>query len=266
LFFVGTRGTVTAGDPYKTQWSASGRPNPKEADDMFIGIWDKARANKENIFYTILTIFLLERVRRGWNRIEERGRVDNRSVDEIERKQQAYTFGAALLYALPFLLPTVKYVYRSIDELSQYVGGLSALNNLWAFFAIVVLAQALLSIIIFNLLGIYVERMNDALGFFRKLGRSVVDGSKTAVHTVGVEAPTRLYGGVRSAIRGAARSTAGYARAAASQTGRSLRHAAVGIRTRGAGPARRIASKASALRQSVRKRPAAGKAIRVSYE
>jgi len=167
---------------------------------MFFGIWDKARANKENIFYTILTIFLLERVRRGWNRIEDKGRAGNRSSDEIERRQQTFTFAAALLYALPFLLPTVKYIYRSIDELSQYVGGLAVLNNVWAFFVVLVLAQALLSVIIYNLLGIYVDRMNGALGFFKKLGRSVVDGSRVAVHTVGVEAPARLYGGVRKTV------------------------------------------------------------------
>ena len=167
---------------------------------MFFGIWNKARANKENIFYTILTIFLLERVRRGWNRIETKGRTDNHSVDEIERRQQTFTFTAAVLYALPFLLPAVKYIYRSIAELSQYVPGLSVLNNVWAFFAIVIAVEVLLSILIYNLLGIYVEHMNAALGFFRKLGRSVVDGSRVAVHAVGVEAPSRLYGGIRNRI------------------------------------------------------------------
>ena len=173
---------------------------------MFFGIWNKARANKENIFYTILTIFLLERVRRGWNRIETKGRADNHSFDVIERRQQTFTFTAAVLYALPFLLPAVKYIYGSIAELSQYVPGLSVLNNVWAFFAVVIAVEVLLSILIYNLLGIYVERMNGALGFFRKLGRSVVDGSKMAVQTVGVEAPARLYGGVRSRVLRAASS------------------------------------------------------------
>jgi hypothetical protein len=184
----------------------------KEDDTMFLGIWNKARANKENIFYTILTIFLLERVRRGWNRIEARGKADNQSSEEIERRQQTFTFKAALLYALPFLLPTVKYLYRSIGELSQYVPGLTVLNSLWAFFVLIALTEALLSIVIYNLLGIYVERMNGALGFFRKLGRSVIDGSKIAVHTVGVEAPARLYGGVRSTVKGMALSGARRAR------------------------------------------------------
>jgi hypothetical protein len=173
----------------------------KEGDTMFFGIWDKARANKENIFYTIVTIFLLERVRRGWNRIEAKGKSNNHSADEIERRQQTFTFGAALLYSLPFLLPTVKYVYRSIAELSQYVHGLTALNNVWAFFAVLILAEAVLSIIIYNLLGIYVDRMNGALGFFKHLGRSVVDGSKVAVYAVGVEAPARIYSGVRNTVR-----------------------------------------------------------------
>jgi hypothetical protein len=118
----------------------------------------------------------------------------------------AFTYGAALLYALPFLLPAVKYVYRSIGELSLYVPGLSVLNSVWAFFLLLVFTEALLSIIIYNLLGIYVERMNGALGFFKKLGRSVVDGSKVAVHAVGVEAPARIYGGVRNTVRGAAAS------------------------------------------------------------
>ena len=80
------------------------------------------------------------------------------------------------------------------------------LNNIWAFLVVLILAEALLSIIIYNLLGIYVDRMNSALGFFKKLGRSVVDGSRVAVHTVGVEAPARLYGGVRNTIRDAASS------------------------------------------------------------
>lgn len=173
---------------------------------MFFGIWNKARDNKENIFYTVVTIFLLERVRRGWNRIEQRGKANNHSPEEIERRQQTFTYGAALLYALPFLLPSVKYVYRSIGELSFYVPGLSVLNSIWAFFLLLVFTEALLSIIIYNLLGIYVERMNGALGFFKKLGRSVVDGSKVAVHAVGVEAPARIYGGVRNTVRGAAAS------------------------------------------------------------
>ena len=95
---------------------------------------------------------------------------------------------------------------RSIAELSLYVPGLSVLNNVWTFFAVVIAVEVLLSILIFNLLGIYVERMNGALGFFRKLGRSVVDGSKVAVQTVGVEAPARLYGGVRSRVLRAASS------------------------------------------------------------
>ena len=149
-----------------------------------------------------MTIFLLERVRRGWNRIEAKGKSNNYSADEIERRQQTFTFGASLLYSLPFLLPTVKYIYRSIAELSQYVHGLTVLNNVWAFFIVLILAEAVLSIVIYNLLGIYVDRMNGALGFFKKLGRSVVDGSKVAVHAVGVEAPTRLYGGVRNTVLG----------------------------------------------------------------
>ena len=196
---------------------------------MVWGIWNTARANKENIFYTILTIFLLERVRRGWNRIEDKGRARNAAADEIERKQQWYTFGAALMYALLFLLPAVKYVYRSFDELSQYVSGLAVLDNLWAFFAVLLITEGLLAIVIYNLLGIYVERMNGALGFFRKLGRSVVDGSRVAVQTVGVEAPTRLYSGLRRSARSAVSFVSGWTLSVASRSTHGLKRLAGGL-------------------------------------
>lgn len=217
---------------------------------MFFGLWDRARANKENIFYTVLTIFLLERVRRGWNRIEKNGKAGNRAMPEIERKQQWFTYRAALLYALPFLLPAVKYIYRSMDELSQYVHGLSALNSLWAFLVILALTEVFLSIIIYNLLGIYIERMNGALGFFRKLGRSVVDGSKTAVQTVGVEAPARFYGGVSKTFRRATASTARRAKAAVTGARESARRLAL----RGRPRARAIMGRLGAVPAIVRRR------------
>jgi len=161
---------------------------------MLIGLWNRARVNKENIFYTVLTIFLLERVRRGWNRIESGGRAINLSPDVIERKQQWFLFRAALLYALPFVMPLVKYIFRSFHELSQYVSGLGALSSVWALAVVLLFAEALLAVVLYNLLGIYVERMNAALGFFRKIGRSVIDGSKVVVDAAaraGVRAGTR---------------------------------------------------------------------------
>lgn len=182
---------------------------------MISGLWYKARANKENIFYTILTVFLLERVRKRWNCFEEDGRTNNETAQDISRRQQSFMFRASLLYATPFLIPTVKYVYRSINELSGYVGGLLALNNLWAFGAVVVLTQALLSIIIYNLLGIYVERMNGALGLFKVLGRSVRDGSRLAV-----QARDSMRIRVATTVRGASSLTRS---AAHSSTNRVLR-------------------------------------------
>jgi hypothetical protein len=68
----------------------------------------------------------------------------------------------------------------------------------------VIATELFLSIVIYNLLGIYVDRMNGALGFFRKIGRSVVDGSRIAV-AVGGQAPRRVAVGVRDAVRDAAR-------------------------------------------------------------
>ena len=169
-----------------------------------LGIFSAARANKENILYTIVTIFLLERVRRGWNRIDARGRNQNRERDAVERRQQWFMFGASLLYALPFVVPVVKYLYRSVDELSGYVPGLAVLSSVWAFALVAIATELFLAVVIYNLLGIYVDRMNSALGFFRKIGRSVVDGSRLAVQAGG-EAPRRVAVGVRDAVRDAAR-------------------------------------------------------------
>jgi hypothetical protein len=139
---------------------------------MLIGLWNRARLNKEKIFYAVLTVFLLERVRRGWNRIEARGRALNLAPDAVEHKQHWFLFRAALLYALPFVMPLVKYIFRSFHELSQYVSGLGALSNVWALAVVVLFAEALLAVVLYNLLGIYVERMNAALGFFRTAPRS----------------------------------------------------------------------------------------------
>jgi len=176
---------------------------------MFMGLWGSAKANKENIFYTVLTIFLLERVRRGWNRIGERGRAHGWPREETERAQETFALKAALLYALPLVLPVVKYIFRSLHELSSYVGGLERLANVWALVVVAVAVEAFLAIVIFNLLGIYVERMNAALGFFRRIGRSVVDGSREAVVS-GVQAGARgLERRVTARVRALAGSTIG---------------------------------------------------------
>jgi hypothetical protein len=173
---------------------------------MFMGLWGSAKANKENILYTVVTIFLLERVRRGWNRIEARGKALGRPRTEIERGQEAFAFRAALLYALPLVLPIVKYIFRSLHELSSYVGGLDRLGNVWVLAVVAVAVEAFLSIVIYNLLGIYVERMNSALGFFRALGRSVVDGSRVTVES-GVRAGGNIGRSAAAGTRALARAT-----------------------------------------------------------
>lgn len=202
---------------------------------MTFRLWN----NKENIFYTIVTIFLLERVRRGCNRIETKGKAGNLTPGEIEKKQHTFTFGAALLYALPFLLPTVKYIYRTLGELSLHVPGLVVLNNIWAFAVILLVTEVLLAIVLFNLLGIYVERMNGALGFFKKLGRSVLDGSKVAVQNVGVDTASRVAAVVRTSRNGAA-SMSRRVLTLAGKSRRRVRWAAGNVRSKGSNAVRAI--------------------------
>jgi hypothetical protein len=163
---------------------------------MFFGFLNKARANKENIVYAIVTIVLLERVRTGWNKHESLGRKKGMAPDDIRWDQWKFLVKASLLYALPFLLPVVKYIYRSIDELSWSVQGLVVLKSTWVFFGVVVFVQCFVAIVIFNLLKVYVDRMNSAIGFFTKIGRNIWDGSKMAVQVSG-DIGSRVAGGVR---------------------------------------------------------------------
>jgi hypothetical protein len=51
--------------------------------------------------------------------------------------------------------------------------------------------------VIYNLLRVYIDRMNAAIGFFAAIGRNIWDGSKAAVQ-VGTNATTRVVGGVKS--------------------------------------------------------------------
>jgi hypothetical protein len=162
--------------------------------------------NKENILYAILTIFLLERVRTGWNRVETIGRKHGAARPDIELRQDRLVVKAAFLYALPLLLPVVKYIYRSIAELSYSVEGLAVMKNIWVFFGVVVVVECFIALVIYNLLKIYIDRMNAAVGFFAKIGRNIWDGSKVAVQ-VGSDLGYRVAGGVRGFVTNAWKTT-----------------------------------------------------------
>ncbi len=194
---------------------------------MFFGFLNKARDNKENIFYAIVTIVLLERVRTGWNKLESAGRKVGTAPDDIRWNQWKFLVKASLLYALPFLLPIVKYIYRSIDELSWSVQGLVVLKSTWVFFTVVGLTEFFVAIVIFNLLKVYVDRMNSAIGFFTKIGRNIWDGSKMAVQ-VGGDVGSRVVGGVRGTLKFTSRATGkaarGLLRVPRSIRRRTLRH------------------------------------------
>ena len=167
------------------------------------GVVNRARQNWEGVLYAIVTVFLLERVRTGWNRIERAGSKNDVATIAIRRRQYGLLIKASLLYALPLLLPVVKYIYGSIEELSWSVPGLLVLKNTGAFFTVLVLAEVLLAVVVYNLLRVYIERMNSAVGFFRKLGRNVWDGSVQVVQAgvrAGVQAGARAGSSFRSRV------------------------------------------------------------------
>jgi hypothetical protein len=161
---------------------------------MLFGVWNKARDNKESIFYAVLTVFLLERVRTAWNKIASNGRKHEIEPRVSRSRQSRLLIKAALLYALPLLLPVLKYIYRSIEELSWSVQGLMVLKGTWAFLIILVITEFFLALIVYNLLRIYIDRMNAAIGFFTKIGRNIWDGSRMAVQV----GSSRFIGGVRT--------------------------------------------------------------------
>jgi hypothetical protein len=165
---------------------------------MFFGVWNKARDNKENIIYAIVTIVLLERVRTAWNKADSDGRKRGLPAARIEMLQRNLVIKASMLYGVLLVLPIVKYIFRSIEELSWTIQGLAVLKSTWAFFAVVLLTELFLAVVIYNLLRVYVDRMNAAVGFFTAIGRNIWDGSKMAVQ-VGSDVGSRVAGGVRSA-------------------------------------------------------------------
>ncbi|MEE9270324.1 MAG: hypothetical protein V3V49_08680 [Candidatus Krumholzibacteria bacterium] len=163
---------------------------------MFFGFWNSARANKENILYAIVTVLLFERVRTGWNKLASSGRRDGLPVERVEKRQRRLVVKASLLYALPLLLPVIKYIYRSIEELAWSVPGLLVLKSTWAFWGLLLVTECFLALVLYHLLKIYVERMNVAIGFFKAMGRNVVDGFRPAVQ-VSTTVGTRTVAGVR---------------------------------------------------------------------
>ena len=61
------------------------------------GFFGRARRNWEGIVYAIISIFLLERVRTGWNRIERAGRKNDIDVVAIRRRQHMALTTASIL-------------------------------------------------------------------------------------------------------------------------------------------------------------------------
>jgi|GEM_PF-2872272 len=148
---------------------------------MLMELFGPIRAHRRGIVSTIVALFLLERVRRGWNRISRRMHAAHHSRQRVESAQQGYLFRAALLYAVPFVLPTVKYLYRSASELSTYVHTPALVSSGWVLAGVCISVELFIAVIAYNLLGIYVERVNCTVAPIERVGRSVVGTSRGVV-------------------------------------------------------------------------------------
>ncbi|MBU1043252.1 MAG: hypothetical protein KJ915_02500 [Candidatus Omnitrophica bacterium] len=142
----------------------------------------------------------------GYNKIEDSGRRNNINDAIILNKQRFLLGGSSLLYALLFLLPILTYVYNCIGDLCFHVKALEFLKSIPFFFIILFLIEGFLATVIYNFLKIYIEKMNTAIGFFKKIGRSVRDGSKLAVQASS-DLGSKVVSGVKHVSRSAVKTT-----------------------------------------------------------
>ncbi len=184
---------------------------------MIQAVFASLRAHRRGIVTTLVTILLLERVRRGCRRIERAAREAGEDEARTRSRRDAFLFRAALLYAAPFVLPVVKYLYRSAAELGRWVDFGAGASSPWVFAGVVAAAWGFLAVVAFNLLGIYVELPRRMAREVRRAGRRAAEPVAQAARRVGapvLDAGQRAVGPVVRAGRWFGRSGAVVARCA----------------------------------------------------
>ncbi|MFA5260898.1 MAG: hypothetical protein WC450_06695 [Candidatus Omnitrophota bacterium] len=163
-------------------------------------VFSSLRRNKETILYFIVSILLLETVRVQYNRLSREDRVGP-TVKKKRRGPQALLVKASLAYAvfLSWILfdyfTTLSGKITAVYPQAQYLKTNTALvlNGFLSYLLTVSLLKFLLEL--------YITRMNEAFGFWKKLGRSTLDGTKALVNAplrAGNAVKDKLVDGVRS--------------------------------------------------------------------
>ncbi len=144
---------------------------------FFAGI----RRNKETILYFVVTVLLLEAVRVRYNHIV---REDQKTPGVRKKKNRARIFlvKASLAYSVFLFWIVFDYFTTLSGKITAVYPQSQSLTTNTALFINAFLSYVLTVFLLRFLLKLYVIRMNEAFGFWKKLGRSALDGTKAFVN------------------------------------------------------------------------------------
>ena len=158
------------------------------------------RRNKETILYFIVSILLLETVRVQHNRIaREEGA--GRTAKKRKTAQQLLLVKASLGYAVFFFWLLFDYFTTLSGKITAVYPQAQYLKTNAALFFNGFFSYLLTACLLKFLLELYIGRMNEAFGFWKKLGRSAADGTKAFVSAplrAGNVVKDKLVDGVRT--------------------------------------------------------------------
>ncbi len=159
------------------------------------------RKNKENIIYFIVSLLLLETVRVKYNKLVQKEQFEKQAGGSVVRRQKMLLMKASFLYAIFLFWLMFDYFTTLSGKISLVYPQAHYLKTNMALFLNGILSYGLTAWLIRFLLELYIMKMNEAFGFWKKLGRSAIDGTKAIVHApfkAGGVVKDKLVDGVKS--------------------------------------------------------------------
>lgn len=159
------------------------------------------KKNKETILYFIVSVLLLETVRVRYNRLTREDREAPADVRKKGLRARILIVKAALAYAVFLSWILFDYFTTLSGKITAVYPQAQYLKTNMALFLNGFLSYMLTVFLLRFLLELYITRMNEALEFWKKLGRSALDGTKAFVNVplrAGTAVKDKLVDGVRS--------------------------------------------------------------------
>ena len=141
------------------------------------------KRNKESVIYFIVSILLLETVRVKHNKIEKKHEGAKDARDAVASEQKTLLIKAALVYAVFLFWLIFDYFISLSGKITSVYPQTQSLKSNVALFLNGLVSYVLTFLILRFLLELYVKKMNEAFGFWKKLGRSAIDGTVAIVQT-----------------------------------------------------------------------------------